>query len=52
MNGNSSSKNVFVGNLSWLTNNEDLYQYLSKEGRVISVEVQRYEDTHRSKGWA
>jgi RNA recognition motif-containing protein len=42
---------VFIGNLSWNTNNEQLFEFVSQIGTVLSAEVQRYEDTNRSKGW-
>eukprot|EP01033_Poteriospumella_lacustris_P001142 gene1142-836_t len=42
---------VFVGNLTWTTTDEDLVTFLSQQGNVLKAEVQRYEDTKRSKGW-
>lgn len=43
---------VFIGNLSWITNSEQLFAFLSQIGPVVLVaEVRRYEDTNRSKGW-
>lgn len=42
---------VFIGNLSWTTNNDHLFDFLSNAGNVASAQVQRHEDTNRSKGW-
>jgi hypothetical protein len=42
---------VFVGNLSWITNSEQLFGFLYQSTPVVSAVVQRYEDTNRSKGW-
>lgn len=42
---------IFVGNLTWTTTDEDLVTFLSQQGNVLKAEVQRYEDTKRSKGW-
>lgn len=47
----ASSKVVFIGNLSWTTNNDQLFEFLSTSGNVSSAQVQRHEDTNRSKGW-
>jgi RNA recognition motif-containing protein len=46
-----NSKVVFIGNLSWTTNNDSLFEFLSHAGDVVSAQVQRHEDTNRSKGW-
>eukprot|EP01031_Cornospumella_fuschlensis_P033736 gene33736-40816_t len=45
------SKQIYVGNLSWTTNSEQLLEFLMRAGGVLSAEVQRHEDTKRSKGW-
>jgi RNA recognition motif-containing protein len=45
------TKRVFIGNLAWITTNEDLSEFLSPAGLLVQVEIQRYKDTHRSKGW-
>lgn len=45
------SRTVFIGNLPWVCNNDQLFEFLSQAGTVLSAEVQRYEDTNRSKGW-
>ena len=47
-----ASKIVFVGNLSWTTTVDQLMSFLSQAGGIISTEVQHFEDTNRSKGWA
>lgn len=44
---------VFVGNLAWDVTEELLHEFtsnLSVQG-LIKIEVKRYEDTKRSKGW-
>ena len=43
--------NVFVGNLSWSTTNEDLKTFFRSSGNLVGVEVQLHDDTRRSKGW-
>lgn len=45
------SKQVYVGNLAWTTNSEQLLEFLLRAGGVLSAQVQRHEDTKRSKGW-
>eukprot|EP01041_Mallomonas_annulata_P006909 gene6909-14027_t len=45
------SATVFVGNLSWSTNEEDLCRFMSSSGEVLSTEIKRHEDSSRSKGW-
>mmetsp|Transcript_14431 Transcript_14431/g.18917 ORF Transcript_14431/g.18917 Transcript_14431/m.18917 type:complete len:290 (+) Transcript_14431:237-1106(+) len=42
---------VFVGNLAWSTTDEELNEFMSKAGTVVSAEIQTHEDTGRSKGW-
>mmetsp|Transcript_79243 Transcript_79243/g.158259 ORF Transcript_79243/g.158259 Transcript_79243/m.158259 type:complete len:307 (-) Transcript_79243:455-1375(-) len=42
----------FVGNIAWSTTSEDLVEYMSSAGQVISATVQTHEDTGRAKGWA
>mmetsp|Transcript_13632 Transcript_13632/g.19268 ORF Transcript_13632/g.19268 Transcript_13632/m.19268 type:complete len:282 (+) Transcript_13632:76-921(+) len=42
---------VFVGNLSWDTNEDDLSDFMSKAGTVKSCLVKRHPDSSRSKGW-
>ena len=43
---------LFVGNLSWETDDAGLSEYLRTAGNVVSCEIQRHLDTGRSKGWA
>ncbi len=45
------SRTVFIGNLPWMCSNNQLADFLGQVGTVIFAEVQRYEDTKRSKGW-
>jgi len=45
------SCSVFVGNLTWSTSNEQLKEFVSSVGPIVSAEVKRHEDTARSKGW-
>lgn len=42
---------VFVGNLPWLTKEDELRDYMMGAGTVASVSMQVHEDTGRSKGW-
>lgn len=46
-----ASKQVYIGNLAWTTNSEQLLEFLMRAGNVTSAQVQRHEDTKRSKGW-
>lgn len=43
---------LFVGNLSFNTNEQDLHDLFSKAGTVASVNVIRDRDTGRSRGFA
>uniref|UniRef100_A0A7S2V6P6 RRM domain-containing protein n=1 Tax=Fibrocapsa japonica TaxID=94617 RepID=A0A7S2V6P6_9STRA len=44
-------KTVFVGNLKWSTTNEELQEFMSQCGNVVSADVQAHADSGRSKGW-
>jgi RNA recognition motif-containing protein len=41
-----------VGNISWSTSSEDLAEYMSSAGQIVSCVVQAHADTGRPKGWA
>ena len=47
----SYSKTIFVGNLSWTTNDIELRRFCESIGRVVRVDIKRFPDTLRSKGW-
>ncbi|CAM9724097.1 unnamed protein product, partial [Choristocarpus tenellus] len=49
--GALASSTVFVGNLSWSTTSDDLRNFMSSVGEVVSAEVQSHADSGRSKGW-
>ena len=46
-----SSMNIYVGNLSFNTNEEDLTQHFSQHGEVLSAKVITDRDTGRSRGF-
>ncbi|MCS7093172.1 MAG: RNA-binding protein [Patescibacteria group bacterium] len=45
------TKKLYVGNLLYEINDEELKSYFSQAGKVISATVIRYRDTGRSKGF-
>lgn len=46
------SKRLFVGGLSWGTNDESLLQIFSEFGEVVDAKVITDRDTGRSRGFA
>jgi RNA recognition motif-containing protein len=50
MDNTEGSNLVYIGNLAWTTNSEQLLEFLLRAGGVVSAQVQRHEDTKRSKG--
>eukprot|EP01035_Chromulina_nebulosa_P017417 gene17417-22967_t len=46
-----ATSTVFVGNLAWTTTEDMLINLFNKVGNVLRVEIKRYPDTGRSKGW-
>ena len=48
---NTGTNVVFVGNLAWSTNEDNLRAFASSVGPVLSVQIQTHADTGRSKGW-
>jgi cold-inducible RNA-binding protein len=44
-------KNLFVGSLSWDTNDDGLKQHFSQAGTVVSARVIADRDSGRSKGF-
>jgi RNA recognition motif-containing protein len=47
----NSGRNIFVGNLPWTVTSDDLALYFGTVGRVKSVNITRFPETGRSKGW-
>lgn len=45
------STNIYVGNLSWSTSNDDLHALFSQYGQVTSAHVIEDRDTGRSRGF-
>ncbi len=45
------SKKLYVGNLLYEISDEDLKEYFSQSGTVVSASVIRYHDSGRSKGF-
>lgn len=45
------SKNIYVGNLSWNTTEDDLNDLFAEYGEVLSVRIITDRDTNRSKGF-
>jgi len=47
-----SSNTLFVGNLNWDTDDDDLFQHFQNAGiQVVSAKVQRNDKLDKSKGW-
>ena len=46
-----TSPRLYLGNLSFDTNEEDLGKVFRKCGKVVAVEVARHRQTQRSKGF-
>ncbi len=46
------SKKLYVGNLPYNTNNDDLVELFSQYGNVASAQVMMDRDTNRSRGFA
>ena len=42
---------LFVGSLAWTATDEDLTDFFSSAGTVVSAKVIVYRDTNRSKGF-
>lgn len=42
---------IFVGNLSWNTDDDSLHGFFDAEFEVAAANVQRHENSGRSKGW-
>ncbi|WP_243545539.1 RNA recognition motif domain-containing protein [Pseudodesulfovibrio tunisiensis] len=45
------AKNIYVGNLSWSTTNEDLHSLFAEYGDVTSARVIEDRETGRSRGF-
>ena len=45
------SKKIYVGNLSWNTNEDDLSNLFAQYGEVLSVNIITDRETNRSKGF-
>lgn len=45
------SANIYVGNVSWNANDEDLEQLFAQYGQVESARIITDRDTNRSKGF-
>jgi RNA recognition motif-containing protein len=48
---NQVSKTLYVGNLPWATNPQDLADLFSNYGQVISSRIIRDKETNRSRGF-
>uniref|UniRef100_A0A6U4FSY9 RRM domain-containing protein n=1 Tax=Phaeomonas parva TaxID=124430 RepID=A0A6U4FSY9_9STRA len=42
---------IYIGNLTWDTTDEELLEFLGSVGEVLNASVQRHADSQRSKGW-
>lgn len=42
---------VFIGNLTWAASESDVSEFVEFQDKIVSVKIQRYSDTNRSKGW-
>ncbi len=45
------AKTIYVGNIPWTTTPQDLVDYFSEYGRVISSRVIKDKETNRSRGF-
>lgn len=45
------NKKLYVGNLLYETSDDELRDYFSQAGNVVSAQVIRFQDTGRSKGF-
>lgn len=50
--GSGMAKNIYVGNLTWDTNSDDLLQLFSEHGQVTRAQVVSDRETGRSRGFA
>jgi len=48
---NDTETSVFVGNMPWITNDEDLMQHFKKAGKVVNIRVIRDPTTFVGKGF-
>ena len=45
-------KSIYVGNLAWSTEDDDLRNFFSECGTVIRVRIMKDQETGRSRGFA
>jgi RNA recognition motif-containing protein len=46
-----STKTIYVGNLEWNTTEDELKEFFSTQGNVVSVQIIKDRDTGRSRGF-